>query len=149
MKPKDEKWYVKWGENRVALVERGRLDTSTKNRYATQAVVGSAEEAIDLTEQEFADALAKTRANTREGVNVESIRTPKREYTREFRPAARGLLLIYPIVDDENMSADFTESYVPALAVSFPSRLAAAAVGYIVTEDWLRQHGALDDWEEE
>ena len=112
-------------------------------------MVGSADEALDLTEQEHTEALAKTRAKARQGVDVEAIKTPKREYTREVRPPTRGLLLIYPIVDEESMSADCSKSYVPAIALSFPSRLATGFVGYIVTEDWLRQHGALDDWEEE
>ena len=148
-KPKDEKSYATIGGQRVALVERDRQDGGMPDRYTTQAVVGSADEAIDLTGAEYAKALEKTRASAREGVDVDAISIPKREYTREVRPSTRGLLLIYPIADTENPAPDCTGSYVPALAVSFPKILATGAVGYRVTDDWLRQHGELDDWEGE
>lgn len=148
-KPENERWYVSFGGLQTPLVERDRLESSTPERYLTQAVVGSADEAIDLTEDEYAEALLQTRANATNRGDSEAIRTPKREFVRAVRPPSRGLLLIYPIVDDENHAAECSESFVPALAISFPTRLAAGTVGYMVTEDWLRQHGAVEDWEEE
>lgn len=148
IKPKDERWHANIGGHDVPLVTRERKDSSTRERYETQAVVGSADEALDLTTAEYQEALVKTRANACDGADPDAVKIPKREYTREARPPTRGLLLIYPVVDEESQSTDCTESYVPALAVSFPKGLASGTVGYIVTEDWLRQHGALDDWEE-
>lgn len=146
-KPKDEK-FADIGGNKVALVTRDRQDTSTGERFETQAVVGSADEALDLSQLEYDDAVNRTRNSAVNGVDVRTITAPKREYTREARPPTRGLILIYPIADDQDPETDCTDCYVPALAVSFPKRLAAGAVGYRVTDDWLRQHGALDDWEE-
>ena len=125
---------VRIGDAEIRLVRRSRVDGTARERFKTQAVVGLAEEALDLTVDEHTAALAATPPPSDGG----PVRTPSREAIREHRPVARGALLIYPIQDELDQSP---ENFIPAVAVSFPSDESAKALSYTVNEIWRVQHG--------
>ena len=61
---------------------------------------------------------------------------PDREDVRAFRPASRGLLLLYPIEHEDN-----SKHYLVSAGVSFPNSPHAPALTYTVNETWARQYG--------
>lgn len=77
------------------------------------------------------DALAKVRGKTAIGA--------MRDEMRQLRPAAKGLLLIYPLDPSE---VDGLESvpFVPAFALSFPATDKARRVQYRVNSVWIQKH---------
>jgi hypothetical protein len=136
--------YTRIGSLKINFVSRKpQEDSITNDRFETQALVGSADEALDLPEGEYNNIISP---NSQDRGKREPGRANFRQRIREIRPASRGLLLIYLIADPVNESGD---SYIPAIAVSFPVNLTLGEGGYIVTDDWLRQHGNLEDWDEE
>ena len=82
---------VRLGDYDVNLVERGKDATATPaDRLRMRGVVGSEEEALDLSPTEYKVA-DKARASKEEDA------LKFRETVRNQRPATRGLLLIYPL----------------------------------------------------
>lgn len=84
-----------------------------KNQYTFQGVAMGQDEAIDLDEKEYADALAEAERS--------GDRRSRAAFYRLNRPATRGLLLLYPIipVNPEGKDLDL-ENPVIGVAVSFP-----------------------------
>ncbi|MBE2284612.1 MAG: Z1 domain-containing protein [Prosthecobacter sp.] len=62
-----------------------------------------------------------------------------RDEMRQLRPAAKGLLIIYPL-DTSNVTGLEDVSYVPAFALSFPATHKARRVLYKVNPVWIRKH---------
>jgi hypothetical protein len=116
-------------------VRRTRVEGTPPERFRTQAVVGLAEEALDLSVDEHRAALAETPPPKKGGVATH----PSRDALRDKRPATRGALLIYPIHDE--LDQDNPPNFIPAVAVSFPSDPSARALSYTVNEIWRAQHG--------
>jgi hypothetical protein len=132
-----DKWHV--GDLRLPKV--AREDKGDPERFVTGAVVGSAEEAIDLSADEWSSALALSGPTTKVG----SERTiPQRERTREMRPATRGLLLIYPILSEQFKEQGAVDP-IPAIALSFPTSQTARALSYKVNRTWIEQRGLFTE----
>lgn len=74
-------------------------------------------------------------ASLREKDSIGSMR----DEMRQLRPAAKGLLIIYPL-DTSNVKGLEDVSYVPAFALSFPSTHKARRVRYTVNPVWIRKH---------
>jgi hypothetical protein len=102
-----------------------------------RGVVGSEEEALDLSKAEHAVADA-ARASKNDDA-------PKfRETVRNQRPATRGLLLIYPLkVRGEDLLPG--EDFIPAVAISFPASDTAQPLSYTVNDVWKQQYGLIDE----
>lgn len=129
---------IKLGNYDVNLVERSKDATAAPaDRLRMRGVVGSEEEALDLSPVEYAvaDAARASKADD----------APKfRETVRNQRPATRGLLLIYPLkVRGEELQPG--EDFIPAVAISFPASQTAAPLSYTVNEVWKQQYGLIDE----
>ena len=115
----------------VGLVKRGPSTADCPaGEVDMKQVAGRREEAADLSDKEFTDS--------GEGKDRETI--------REVRPSSRGLLLLYPI-RQENRSAN---DYVLSAVVSLPTSDRARTLAYTVNEVWQQQElGFLKDDEDE
>jgi hypothetical protein len=142
-KQQADKPVVAVGPAEIRLVKRSRVDGTSPERFKTQAVVGLAEEALDLTAEEHAAALAATPALREGGV----ARNPSREAIRAHRPVTRGALLIYLIHDE--LDERNPEKFIPAIAVSFPADESASALSYTVNEIWRAEHGLRGDLDDD
>jgi hypothetical protein len=103
--------------------------------FETQAVVGSAEEALDLDSDEWNRAMSSSPPLKSGGIRT----TPDRETVRGVRPATRGLILIYLISNDEG------KTVVPSVAISFPESETAKSLAYKVNRVWLERRGLTDE----
>jgi hypothetical protein len=129
---------TKLGTYDVNLVERSKDTTAApQDRLRMRGVVGSEEEALDLSPSEYAVADA-ARASKEDDA-------PKfREVVRNQRPATRGLLLIYPLkVRKEDLQPG--EDFIPAVGISFPASETALPLSYTVNEVWKQQYGLIDE----
>ncbi len=75
-------------------------------------------------------ALAKVRGKTTIGA--------MRDEMRQLRPAAKGLLIVYPLDSGEVRKLEAV-SYVPAFALSFPATDKARRVHYRVNSVWIQK----------
>lgn len=130
------------GSERFALVHRRQKEGTPPSRFETQVVVGSNEEALDLTADEYELALSRSPATLETG---RPRVTPRREQIREARPSSRGLLLIY-LIRPPNSSP---EEFVPSVAISFPESETALPLTYTVNRVWLEHRGLLGEWDDE
>jgi hypothetical protein len=132
---RSRQWTV--GEFEFATVTRD--DRGDGTRFITGAVVGSAEEALDLSQTEWNEAMAASSPTTSTGgVRV----NPERKRVREVRPASRGLLLIYPVANSSEGVP------IPAIALSFPTSDTAKALSYRVNRIWVEQRGLFTESDE-
>jgi hypothetical protein len=116
-----------------------RDDKGDANRFVTGAVVGSAEEALDLSQLEWDQAMSASSATTRTG---DARVNPERERVRQVRPDSRGLLLIYPVANSAEGDP------IPAIALSFPTSDTAKALSYRVNRIWVEQRGLFTEPDE-
>lgn len=131
------------GDFKFPVVDRS--DAGDKSVFQTQAVVGSAEEALDLDDDEFERAMASSPPLKSGGIRT----TPAREPVRKVRPATRGLMLIYLMKNDPAKSgAASDEDAVPSIAISFPDSENAPALDYVVNRVWLERRGLTDEDDE-
>lgn len=116
------------------------------DHFGTEAVAGRAEEACDLTEEQYLDALETTREEERKEGKLEAdlSSTPARIAVRAVRPPQKGLLLVFPI---ERESAPPNE-YAVSAAVSFPDSRTAPALTYTVNDVWQEEYGFKGEWDE-
>ena len=129
----------------VSLVHRKRIE-SGPGRFRVNALVGRAEEAVDLTDPEFDAAVQLT--NDRLPDEAKKEKAPGREEVREIRPRERGLLLLYPLLPRPPKQAaqvpddpDFQRAnYVVSAAISFPASPGAAPVPYMVNPVWMQEY---------
>jgi Z1 domain len=138
--------FLATGDQGEAPFAGGKIDTvlrspgasSTENRFIVRSILNRPDEAIDLDEAEFADALQVTNDKRRlEGKDEDNVPSgPSIREVRGRRPQ-NGLLIIYPIDPTEAK----TKSKVPliGLVVSFPSSQKALQRLYI--ENTVKQRG--------
>ena len=128
----------------VSLVHRKRME-ATADRFRTNTLAGRAEEAVDLTDTEFAAAIQRTNAGRSGDAKPET--EPGREEVRATRPKERGLLLLYPLLPKppENKT-DIPEDpafqrshFVVAAAISFPDSTGASSIPYMVNPVWIQE----------
>jgi hypothetical protein len=102
-----------------------------------RGVVGSEEEALDLSPAEYsvADAARASKADD----------APKfRETVRYQRPATRGLLLIY-LLKVKGEELEQGEEFIAAVGISFPASQTAQPLSYTVNDVWKQQYGLIDE----
>ena len=130
------------GNINPALVYRYRRNGATDpTRFSTKAVVGGrADEAIDLLEEEFEQAIRKSPPNAKKPSGRPDL--PSMLQIRAARPAKRGLLLIYLLEDREGENNRI--EFIPAVAISFPDSRTAQPLAYTVGEVWRQEHGFED-----
>jgi hypothetical protein len=134
------------GDEGEAPFAGGRIDTvlrspgtsSTENRFIVRSILNRPDEAIDLSETEYADALQvtndKRRLEVKDEDNVPS--GPSIREVRGRRPQ-NGLLIIYPI--DPAKAEIKPKVPLIGLVVSFPSSQKALQRLYI--ENTVKQRG--------
>ena len=129
---------VTFGRYTFAKLVRTTSEPPSSNRFATRGLTGTADEAIDLSVDEFKRAIAASSLD--KNGNVRAL--PECEESRIVRPAQRGLLLLYLIDDGQS---DHPVEFIPAVAVSFPKSPTAKSLSYCVGEVWRREHGLLQE----
>ena len=128
----------------VSLVHRKRMEAAA-DRFRTNTLAGRAEEAVDLSDREFADAVQLTNANR--GGNAKPETDPGREEVRVTRPKERGLLLLYPLLpkppakktDMPEDPAFQRSNFLVAAAISFPASSGASSIPYMVNPVWIQE----------
>ena len=90
------------------------------------------EKIVPLTDEEFADALARTNQE-RQSRNKPPTDVPSGEFIRKVRGTRplNGLLIIYPI-DPDKAKVESTQSPVISVVVSFPDSNAADRRVYLI-----------------
>lgn len=124
----------------IPRVERSKDVSESWNneRFTTKAAVGSADEAIDLTKEEYLTACQES-AESPDNIPT----TPSRDKIREIRPAKRGLLLIY-LVEDKSDPVTRVE-FIPLIALSFPDSDTAQPLEYTVNDIWRKQFDLVQE----
>jgi hypothetical protein len=122
----------------IETVLRSPGASSTDNRFIVRSILNRPDEAIDLSETEFADALQVTNDKRRlEGKDDDNVPSgPSIREVRGRRPQ-NGLLIIYPI--DPGKAEIKSKVPLIGLVVSFPSSQKALQRLYI--ENTVRQRG--------
>ena len=113
----------------------GKLEIRESGAFASPLIKPGAEvdavrTCIGQKVSKAVDALAEVRGKTSIGA--------MRDEMRQLRPAARGLLLIYPL-DTSEVEGLADVSYVPAFALSFPATDKARRVQYRVNSVWIEK----------
>ena len=114
------------GSWQLACVRRTPLERSTGTRFITKSILSPLDEAIDLTDEQFARAQAETdRVLAAEGIPPAS--RPAGPWLRAARgdDPNRGLLVLYPIDPDSLGLQATTPAY--GVVVSFPTSRTASA----------------------
>ncbi|MCC6358555.1 MAG: Z1 domain-containing protein [Phycisphaerales bacterium] len=124
------------------VVRSAREDSAIPpDRFATEAVVGSADEAADLGQTEYDRATAMS-PPPRDRPNDRPT-SPARSKVREVRGASgRGYLMLYLIKDP---SITDPVEFIPSAAISFPESATAQPLAYTVNETWRREYGLFDE----
>lgn len=128
----------------VGLTGRQRFpqDAPTGDRYVIKRLVSPPDEAIDLTEDEYARALTRTRdnwqANPRRSRRTTPPDAPGGEAIRAIRPRSRGLLLLYPL-DPVFPSPPVGDIPIVGFAMSFPESADTSAIEYVVNNVYWEQ----------
>jgi hypothetical protein len=132
------------GGREFPLVQRKRKENAPKDRFSTQVVVGLADEAIDLSIEEYTRAIVQSLADpTRPDGKPER---PARDAIRNCRPETRGLLLIYLL---EDPSQEDRVEFIPSVALSFPTSDNAEPLAYTVNEVWRQQYGLIEELDDD
>ena len=124
------------GKN-IGLITRAPIENAI-GKCSIRRLVSPRDEALDLTESEHAEALARTRehwAGNREKYRrQDEPDLPSGGWIRKVRPPQRGLLLVYPL---DTLGTD--PAPLMGFAISFPSSETAVAVEYMVNNVYWEQ----------
>ena len=132
--------------HKVGLVERhtGGEDNPAVTRLGIKRLISPPDEMIDLSDDQIADALARTR----DDADDPSLTKPDGAHIRYERPRSRGLLLVYPLDSKQigkNGEPEDKTTPVIGIAISFPSDSEARTVEYTVNQRYLDEHYGPDD----
>lgn len=118
-----------------------RGDKSTKSRFIVQSILNPLDEAIDLTDGEFADALAETNAQRALTGDPPTGRPsgPSIRTIRGHRPQ-NGLLIVYPM--DPDLAGTGSERPLIGVVVSFPESDTAIRRMFVENTVSRREHDA-------
>lgn len=124
-----ERWY-ECIERQPRTPRQGKLHSS--DRFIIGTALSPLDQAIDLTDEEFYDALARTNAE-RASRKAAATDVPAGAFIRQVRGARpnNGLLIIYPI-DPVLADVEPTDRPVISVVVSFPDSAAANKRVYLV-----------------
>jgi Z1 domain len=110
---------VSVGGRQIKSVKRTPRDEGAEDRYIVKTILSPFDEAIDLTEEEFAEALAETNSE-RQAIGKPATDRPSGPSIRDVRGRRpqNGLLIIYPL--DPKVPEIDTDRPVVGVVVSFP-----------------------------
>jgi len=138
----------------VPMVKRTPLVRNTSisdqidaKKYIIGRLVSPRDEAIDLDEDTFARALERTRETWHEDAARNRSRgdfpqEPSGMSIREIRPQGRGLMMLYPLDPDTEVTEGITDP-IMAVALSFPTSSNATEIDYIVNNVFARTESEL------
>jgi len=142
------------GGVKIPMIERAALERNISaqqqkdaGKYVIGRLVSPRDEAIDLDEQAYDEALE----NTQKAWHADAGRNrakgkfpdePNGISIREVRSQKRGLLLLYPL-DPANGVTDGIDLPVMAMALSFPTSRDATAIDYVVNNVFARSEFEL------
>ena len=134
----------------VPLLHRKKAD-SASGRFRTNSLAGRAEEAVDLDDTEYGDAIALTKKI--QGPMAANITEPAREPVRAIRPSKRGLLLLYPLLpkppakqSEPPADPDYQiANFVVSAAVSFPESSVGGSTPYLVNTVWMQEFSYITE----
>jgi len=121
-------------------------------RFVIRRLLNPRDEAVDLDSDSYAAAMADTLATPpkRKRRSDKPPVAPSGVFLRHYRPATRGLLLLYPLARQQKIGGNgrkFEHVFLPVktapigLGISFPNSSNAKSVSYIVNSIY----GAGDD----
>jgi hypothetical protein len=130
------------GRRRKCVLRSPRVregEQPPENRFIIGTTLSPLDQAIDLTDAEFAEALARTNRQRKNDNKLETT-TPSGHYIRKIRGGRpqNGLLIIYPI-DPDKAEVEPTERPVISVVVSFPDSEAADSRVYLINSVQQRQ----------
>ncbi len=135
------------GERDEDLIEGG-IDMVKRSQYPEQAVgdaytirrlVSPRDETIDLSPEQYAEALRRTR----EMAGLEERGSPVGPKIREVRPSQQGVLILYPLDPAGVTDAGSDGASVVGFAMSFPAIDGHRTVRYTVNNTyWEQEIGA-------
>jgi len=116
-------------------------------KYIIGRLVSPRDEAFDLDKDHYADALERTRETWHEDAARNRARgaypdDPSGMSIREVRPQGRGLMILYPL-DPENEITRGIVDPIMALALSFPTSSNATEIDYVVNNVFARTESEL------
>jgi hypothetical protein len=128
-----KKRFPVWGLD-VGLTFRKRNNEGEADKYAIQRLLDPTHEALDLTDEERALALQRTRDvwDKNKSKRKSPPDEPSGRAVRATRPAERGLLLLYLLLPEDG-GTPYT-----AFGVSFPIGFEAQPIEYIVNNVYLQ-----------
>ena len=139
---------------KIPMAQRTPLTRNTSisdqidaKKYIIGRLVSPRDEAIDLDEDAFAEALERTRATWHEDAARNRTRgefpnEPSGMSIRETRHQGRGLMLLYPLDPDTEVTRGVTDP-VMAVALSFPTSSNATEIDYVVNNVFARTESEL------
>lgn len=128
----------------VGCTKRAKFpdDAPLDEVYAIRRLVSPVDEAIDLSKDEYAAALQRTRIMWERGETKSSSETPPEvpngPSIRRARPRERGLLLIY-LLDPREAGLDADSDPLVGIAASFPDSDNAEAIEYMINNTYWEQ----------
>lgn len=113
-------------------------------RYGVRRLLSRSDEWIDLTEQQYQEALERTidAYNSGQSSARQKPATPSGLLIREVRERSRGLLLIYPLAPHTHVESD---KPVIGFAISFPGSEVDDRVSYVVNNVYYQQEFSFDE----
>nr|WP_256469988.1 Z1 domain-containing protein [Bradyrhizobium sp. 177] len=130
------------GRRRKCVLRSPRVregEQPPENRFIIGTTLSPLDQAIDLTDAEFREALARTNQERRSRTKNETD-IPSGKFIRKVRGGRpqNGLLIIYPI-DPDKAEVEPTERPVISVVVSFPDSEAADSRVYLINSVQQRQ----------
>jgi Z1 domain len=130
------------GRRRKCVLRSPRVregEQPPENRFIIGTTLSPLDQAIDLTDAEFEEALTRTNRQRKTDNKLETS-TPSGHYIRKVRGGRpqNGLLIIYPI-DPDKAEVEPTERPVISVVVSFPDSEAADSRVYLINSVQQRQ----------
>lgn len=138
----ERSWHLTTSNEPSATTEREGLQS--QNHYRIRRLVSPADEARDLTDDQFRDALSNTiREWRKDPGDRQEPKRPSGPQIRNVRPPTHGLLMLYPIdaCDGGKVEANAADIPVLGFAISFPTvdPEKASKVQYVVNNVYYTQ----------
>ena len=128
-----------------------REDLIKTDHYRIKVLVNPPDERVDLNHEAMAEALEldirdwQASGHVRQGREVDKPTEPSGRFVRKVRDSKKGLLVLYPLVADED-KAERNDTPILGFAISFPSVgvLGDTPITYIVGNVYQQQEMDLD-----
>ena len=126
-----------FGDLVVGGINRGDVEVRSKeNRYTIKRLVDPAHEYTDLSEVQMKMALAQTvdywAASKRKNKSENPPIAPGGIAVRNARAKSDGLLILYPLLDQDNLNGSSNSIPIMGFAISFPKSDTAKEISYTV-----------------